>query len=319
MPKKLLVTGASGFVGRELCRHLVSTGYEVIGVTRSESVDLPPGVTPLCRNLEKVTLDESLLREVDCVVHLAGQAHGKGGEAHQELEHFRQANVEVTLRLARTALDSGVRRFIFVSSIGVHGTITDGKPISEQAPFNPESPYAISKMEAELALIRLFEVESKSELTIVRPPLVYGNQAPGNFGRLLKIASMGIPLPLGRCSNRRNIISLSHLAEFMTVCIDHPAAGNETFVVAEENAISTGDMVRALRAGMRRSAGLLPIPQCFMATLLKILGKRGIYIQLFCDLEIDGSKVRNKLGWAPESGSIEQLEDIGRRYADSLD
>ncbi|ROT99308.1 NAD-dependent epimerase/dehydratase family protein [Marinobacter halodurans] len=319
MAKKLLVTGASGFVGRELCKHLVSTGYEVIGVTRSDRADLPPGAILHRCNLEKDFLGDSLLRDVDCIVHLAGQAHGKGGEDHQELDHFRQVNVDVTLRLAKAALDSGVRRFVFVSSIGVHGAITDGRPISEQAPFNPESPYAVSKMEAELALIRLFEEEGESELTIVRPPLVYGDQAPGNFGKLLKLARMGIPLPLGRCSNRRNIISLSQLAAFMAVCIDHPAAGNETFVVAEESPVSTSDMVRALRAGMRRSAGLFPVPQWLMSSLLKFVGKRGMYIQLFCDLEIDGSKARKKLGWVPKSGSIEQLEEIGKRYADSLD
>lgn len=317
MRNKVLVTGATGFVGRALCARLVASGNDVIGVGRSEGLMVPSGVAYYPTELEVDDLREMLSGDVDCVIHLAGQAHGKGGSERQELNGFLCANVDVSLRLAREAIESGVRRFVFVSTIGVHGTVTHGEPITEVTPFNPGSPYAVSKREAEIKLTKLFEESASSELTIVRPPLVYGLSAPGNFGRLLRLADSSIPLPFGLCSNRRNLVSLAGLVNFLVACIDHPQAGGQSFVVADSYVVSTKDIVASLRTGMARAGRLVPVPPVVMAATLRLLGKREMYNQLFCDLEIDSRKARNLLDWMPCENTVEELETIGKRYADS--
>lgn len=244
MENRVLVTGATGFVGRELCARLVSAGKDVVAVGRGGNLTGPSGLTYRQLDLETDDLQQLFSGGIDAVVHLAGQAHGKGGSERQELDGFRRANVNVTLRLAEAAIQAGVRRFVFVSSIGVHGTATKGRSISENTPFSPGSPYTQSKMEAEVELTRLFEGVGSSELAIVRPPLVYGAKAPGNFGSLLRLANSPAPLPFGMCSNRRSLISVGTLADFLIACIQSTEAGNQAFVVADSSAVSTADIDR---------------------------------------------------------------------------
>jgi nucleoside-diphosphate-sugar epimerase len=316
MGNKVLVTGATGFVGRELCAKLVAGGHDVIGVGRSDGETIPSGVTYHRLDLEIGNLDQTVTSDVDCVVHLAGQAHGRGGSERQELEGFRSMNVDASLKLARLAIEVGVRRFLFVSSIGVHGTVTNGKAISEKGPFNPSSPYTVSKLEAELELSKLFKSSQSSELTIVRPPLVYGAHAPGNFGSLLKLLDSGVPLPFGMCSNRRSLIALKRLVDFLIICGRHPAAGDQSFVVADSSVVSTKEIVASLRAGMGRTGRLVPVPQLLMAGALRLIGKHDMVQQLFCDLEIDSQKARKLLDWVPCENTAGELEIIGKQYVD---
>lgn len=315
MAENILVTGAFGFVGGALCAELVSAGHSVRGVGRSIVKEPVFGLNYYSLDLEVDDLAGLDFANVDCVVHLAGQAHGRGESERQELNDFRRANVEVSIKLAKLAIEAGVRRFVFVSSIGVHGSMTDGEPISEDSPFNPGSPYTVSKAEAELELVSLFKTARSSELTIVRPPLVFSQNAPGNFGRLLKLACSPIPLPFGMCFNQRSLISLESLVEFLIACVSHPAAGNESFVVADSSAVSTGDVVTSLRAGMDRPTRLLPIPPLLVDWSLRLLRKREMYVQLFCDLVVDNQKAEKLLGWSPSSDTKRQLEAIGKRYA----
>lgn len=318
MGNRVLVTGATGFVGRALCAQLIAIGSDVIGVGRSFAKPTSlSGVAWHCLELETDDLKPAISRDVDCVVHLAGQAHGKGGSESQELDGFRRINVDVSLRLAREAIEAGVRRFVFVSSIGVHGTVTSGKAISEDAPFNPGSPYTVSKLEAERELAKLFEENESSELVIVRPPLVYGANAPGNFGSLLKLANSSVPLPFGLCANRRSLVSLAGLVDFLITCTHHPKAGGQSFVVADSSVVSTRDIVASLRTGMGRPGRLVPVPPAVMAGALGLIGKRDMYTQLFCDLEVDNRKARNLLGWVSCEDTMRELEMIGKRYADS--
>lgn len=317
MSEKVLVTGASGFVGTALCEELVAAGKSVKGVGRAKREGFPAAAVFESIDLASGDLDEALVGDADCVFHLAGQAHGKGGTEAQQLDGFRRANVDVSVNLANLAIAAGVRRFVFVSSIGVHGTRTDGEPISENSAFRPASSYADSKLEAERAIIKLFENSPSSELTIVRPPLVYGVQAPGNFGSLLKLADSPLPLPFGMCSNRRSLISLDGLVEVLVKCASHPAAGDQSFVVADSSVVSTGEIVQSLRAGMGRSARLLPVPPVLMAGALRLLGKQDMYVQLFKDLEIENTKAMKLLGWEPCQNTLLELETIGKRYADT--
>lgn len=318
MRNKVLVTGATGFVGWELCAALLEADNDIVGLGRSARGQIvPQGVSYHQLDLEVDDLTEAMAGNVDCVVHLAAQAHGKGGSEKQQLDGFRRANVDASLKLAKWAIEAGVRRFVFVSSIGVHGTGTNGTAISESTPFNPGSPYALSKLEAEQELTRLFEAAHSSELTIVRPPLVYGACAPGNFGSLLKLADSPVPLPFGMCANRRSMVSLLGLVDFLVTCIHHPGAGNQSFVVADMSAVSTRDIVASLRAGMGRAKRLVPVPPPIMSGALGVLGMRDMYSQLFCDLEVDNQKARKLVGWAPCENTIGELERIGKRYVDS--
>lgn len=317
MKSKVLITGATGFVGKELCARLLAGGNEVIGLGRSvEPVDLK-AVHYHQLDLESDSLAQLMAEDVECVVHLAGQAHGKGGSGKQQLDGFRRANRDVSVKLATEAISAGVRRFVFVSTIGVHGAGTSGVPISEDSPFHPVSFYAQSKLEAERELVKLFEAVGSAELTIVRPPLVYGAQAPGNFGSLLKLAHSSLPLPFGMCSNRRNIISLTGLVDFLVACTRHPGAGNQAFVVADNDAVSTKQIVAALRIGMARPPRLMPVPPSIMAGTLGVLGKREMYNQLFCDLEVQNNKVIRLVGWTPCVNTEKELERVGKIYADS--
>lgn len=317
MARKVLVTGASGFVGSALCSFLAARGVDVLGIGRSESPWPSSEIDYVRLDLEKELDDSLALQDVDCIVHLAGQAHGRGGDDRQQLADFRRANVDVSLRLAESAIRAGVRRFIFVSSIGVHGSCSDGQPISEASPIRPCSAYTVSKSEAENELKRLFGAAAGSELTIVRPPLVYGDGAPGNFRSLLKLANSSLPLPFGRCLNRRSLVSLSNLVSFLEVCIEHPEAGDEAFVVSDGSTISTGQIVSALRAGLGVPRRLIPVPAELMAGVLKLLGKETIYIQLYGDLDVDSGKASSLLNWLPDPDTLGQLEEVGKHYADS--
>lgn len=317
MTNRVLVTGATGFVGRELCARLISAGKNVVAVGRRGEVTRLSGLVYRQLELETDDLQQLFSGGIDAVVHLAGQAHGKGGSERQELNGFRRANVNVTIRLAEAAIRAGVRRFVFVSSIGVHGTVTKGTAISESTPFSPASPYTQSKMEAEVELTRLFDGVASSELAIVRPPLVYGVNAPGNFGSLLRLANSPAPLPFGLCSNRRSLISVATLADFLIACIHHPEAGNQSFVLADSSTVSTGDIVASLRRGMNRSARLIPVPASLMAFVLGVLGKREMYTQLFCDLEIDNEKAKKLDGWAPCENTRSELETVGKLFYES--
>lgn len=317
MGSRVLVTGVTGFVGRELCAQLVASGIQVVGVGRSQQFGNQSGVAYHCVDLSSGGVNGAVLEGVDCVVHLAGQAHGKGGSESQELESFRRNNVDASTSLAKHVIEAGVPRFVFVSSIGVHGTVTDGAAVSEHTPFSPASPYSVSKMEAELELTKLFGKADLTELTIVRPPLVYGHDAPGNFKSLLGLVNTPFPLPFGMCSNHRSLISLTSLVDFLIACTHQPEAGNESFVVADTSVVSTRDIVSSLRRGMGRAARLVPVPPVVMSAALDILGKRDMYSQLFCDMEIDNRKAKTLVEWLPCESTTEELEVVGKRYADS--
>jgi nucleoside-diphosphate-sugar epimerase len=250
-------------------------------------------------------------QDFDCIVHLAGRAHVLSEHDQNPLEAFRRANCGATLRLAQQAVESGVRRFIFISSIGVNGAETSRKPFDEFSNPKPHADYAISKLEAEEGLKKLL-AGTETELVIIRPPLVYGVDAPGNFARLLKFVATGLPLPLGRINNRRSIVSLENLVSFISLCIEHSAAAGQLFLVSDGEDISTTEMVLALAQGMGKKPLMLPVPDSLLKVGAKLLGKESLYTQLCCSLQVDSSKARSLLGWKPQENTLEALEKIGR-------
>lgn len=314
---KVLVTGATGFVGRRLCCSLDSSNFDVVGVGRSNIGRLPHSISYQCRDLETSTIKDLVTCDLSCIIHAAGRAHFRGGDVSSQLELFRRANVEASVKLARLAVEARVKRFVFISSIGVYGSESKEFPLSERSPFNAVSPYAVSKLEAERELISLFESTPHSELTIVRPPLIYDVDAPGNFGRLLRLAFSDLPLPFGLCSNRRNIIALRSFVEFLVACVRDPRAGNQSFVVSDTSPLSTADMLGSLRRGMKRSERLFPVPPSLMSVGLRLIGRADMYDQLFNDFEIDNRKAKTVVGWTPCDNSSLELERVGLCYADN--
>lgn len=307
---RILITGGNGFVGKALIFDLLKkTNVQVVSLVRSYQVQ-PQAVEQLvAENIFEVEFPEN----TDVIVHLAGRAHILNDQSVDPLTEFRKVNVEGTLQLARQALDKKVKRFIFMSSIGVNGSVTLQQPFTEDAVPKPHADYAVSKLEAEQALKKLF-AGSDIELVIIRPPLVYAAHAPGNFARLLKLVATNLPLPFARTQNKRSFVALENLVDFIQTCIEHPNAANQTFLVADQESISTSELVQYLKQGMGKKARFIYLPQPLMKLGAACIGKSKLYEQLFESLEVDTSKARNLLGWKAPISTQQAMLKAGQDY-----
>ena len=302
---KILVTGASGFVGRYLVNDLSKTD-EVIACVRKKSSLLPSSVQQIVGNN---FFDIALPKDTDVIVHLAGIAHNK----NNSVDEFKKINVDGTLELARKALEANIKRFIFISSIGVNGNSTHGKAFTEQDTPNPTNDYTKSKYEAEKALAKLFE-NTNIDLVIIRPPLIYAHDAPGNFSKLLMLIKLGQFLPFGCTHNQRSFISIENLVSFITVCIYHDTKINETFLIADDEVISTKQLIQCVSSGMGKSMILLPVPTKLLSMLADATGKVGIFEQLYGNLQIDNGKAKKFFNWHPPKHSLNALKEVGNLY-----
>lgn len=312
--KNILVTGSSGFVGKSLIRSLIlSNKYQKIyALNRRQSHILPEKVEQLVATSESV-FSTPIPNDIDVIIHLAGRAHILNEQTTDPLSEFRKVNVEGTLQLARKALDKKVKRFIFMSSIGVNGSVTLQQSFTEDALPQPHADYAVSKLEAEQELKKLF-TGSETELVIIRPPLVYAADAPGNFARLLKLVTSNLPLPFANTNNKRSFIALENLIDFIQVCIEHPNAANQTFLVADQTRISTRELVQYLKQGMGKPARFIYIPQPLMKLGAACVGKSKLYEQLFESLEVDTTKAQKLLGWKAPLTTQQAMLQAGRNY-----
>lgn len=294
---KILLTGANGFVGRAILQRFRAEGVPVCAVVRGDEV--PPGCV---RGPALAAADgwEPLLAGCDSVVHAAARVHVTNETAHDQLAAFREVNVTGSLSLARQAVELGVRRFVYISSIKVNGeTTTPGQAFTSADIPTPMDAYAISKAEAEAGLISL-ATESTMEVVIVRPPLVYGPGVKANFLSMMRWLKRGIPLPLGAIlHNRRSLVALDNLVDLIVACIDHPAAANQVFLASDGEDVSTTDLLRRLAAAMRVPAHLLPVPVRVLETCAALLGQRSLVQRLCNNLQVDISKARQLLGWCP--------------------
>ena len=305
----VLITGATGFIGNALIKKLSSL-YNIIALVRNKNTLFPKTVQQsVVSNIFQATFSE----EVDVIIHLAGRAHILNDHSTDPLIEFRKVNVEGTLQLAKQALDKKVKRFIFISSIGVNGAITFDQSFSECTLPKPHADYAISKFEAEEALKALF-VGSETELVIIRPPLVYAAHAPGNFARLLKLASTNLPLPFAQTNNKRSFVALENLVNFIQTCIEHPNAANQTFLVADQHSLSTRELVEYLKQGMGKKPYFIYIPQPLMKLGAICLGKSKLYEQLFESLEIDTTKAQKSLDWIAPLTAKQAMIQVGKDY-----
>ncbi|TWC21858.1 nucleoside-diphosphate-sugar epimerase [Pseudomonas sp. SJZ085] len=310
--KRVLLTGSTGFVGSRLHTAL-DAAYSVVATSRSPQIVWSGSQTIGVGDLSSETTWTPALQGIDCVVHVAGRAHKLNDTVENPLSEFRKVNVDASLNLARQASAAGVKRFIFISSIGVHGASTAGHPLNEFSPLIPHTDYALSKLEAERGLKDISH-ESGMELVILRPPLIYAGHAPGNFRLLLKLVSSGLPLPFSGVNNQRSMVSLENLVDLIVLCIKHPDAANQTFLVSDGVDVSTPQIIRCLSKGMGRKARLFPIPDSLIYGGAKLLRRETTYDQLYGSLTIDSSKARELLAWTAPITPDEALFRAGKDY-----
>lgn len=308
---RVFVTGASGFIGQALCHALVTKGDEVFGLVRSGAGNFA-GMTVVQGELDDEVTMKAALEGIECVVHLAGRAHLLADTSPDPLAEFRAVNRDATLRLAALAQDAGVKRFVFISSIGVNGSHTEGVAFSESSVAAPQAAYAQSKLEAEEGLHALM-ASGPTELVIIRPPLVYAAHAPGNFCRLLKLVSAPAPLPFSLVNNQRTMLALENLVDFIVLVTWHSQAANQLYLVADEQSMSTREIVECLALGMSRRCLNLPVPPILLRLTLTALGKGSLYTQLCGSLVVDSGKAR-ALGWVPRISAKDALVSAGRTY-----
>jgi len=310
MKNRILITGASGFVGSKVLQRLSREGGRaVVAAVRSVNAALPAGVaTVLVDGLGPATDWSPALEGVDAVVHCAVRAHVMKELAVDPLTVYRQVNVEGTANLARQAAAAGVRRFVFLSSIKVNGEFTEvGQSFTANDVPAPEDPYGISKHEAE-QLLRQIAAETGMEVVIVRPPLVYGPGVKANFQSMMRWLARGVPLPLAAVTkNRRSFVALDNLVDLIMTCIDHPSAVNQTFLVADGEDVSTAELLQRMARAMDRKARLLPVPVWMLEKAASLLGKRDVARRLCGSLQVDITHTRQRLGWAPPIGLDEGL------------
>jgi len=291
---KSLVTGAAGFVGHNLCGHLTAHGHVVLPAVRSVSGLAEEMVVGDITGSSDWT---AVLTGCNAVVHLAARVHVMDGAAQNSLALCRLTNTDATLNLARQAVQAGVKRFVFISSIKVNGEGSDA-PYRETDIPAPQDAYAISKWEAEQGLADIAR-QTGLEVVILRPPLVYGPGVRANFLRLMQIVERGWPLPLGAIHNQRSLLYLGNLFDAIRLCIEHPAAAGQTFLLDDGQAISTPELIRAVAKALNRPARLLPVPVRLLKLAGWMTGSSTAVSRLTGSLYVDSHAIRSQLGWVP--------------------
>jgi nucleoside-diphosphate-sugar epimerase len=297
---KVLVTGASGFVGSALCGHLIERGLTTTGVVRHFPANPVRGVDyQIVSGLSKSKIWNEILVGVDVVVHCAARAHVIRDSEIDPLAVYREVNVQGTRCLAEQAVSYGIKRFIYISSIKVNGEGTSEHPFKADDIPVPEDSYGVSKWEAEQVLQKI-ACNSKLEIVIIRPPLVYGPTVRANFLKLMRLVKSGLPLPLGAIHNSRSFVALDNLVDLILTCLHHPAAINQTFLVSDGDDLSTPELLRRIAKAFGKSSRLIPIPVPLLRATALLLGKTGFAQRLCGSLQIDISKAKQLLGWTPK-------------------
>lgn len=315
MTGAVLLTGGTGFLGRAVLQRLLATDKRaLIAAARTPDPNFPEGVTvEQVGELGADTDWTACLLGVDVVIHCAARAHVMKEDVPDPLAEYRRVNVQGTIALARQAALSGVRRFVFISSIKVNGEGTpSNQPFRPDAIPAPEDAYGISKHEAEQGVLALAR-ETGMEVVIIRPPLVYGPNVKGNFSRMIGWVRKGLPLPLGSVHNQRSLVALENLADFVVLCSDRvrsPLASNEVFLISDGEDVSTTELLRKIARAYGVNGRLMSVPVIWFQVAARLFGKRAVADRLFGSLTVDNSKARELLGWAPTISMDSQLEKM---------
>ena len=310
VPRKVLVTGARGFVGRPVVAALLACGSEVRGAVRSEPAVAGEGIAARYQEIAAGELGphtdwRAALAGVEVVVHLAARVHQMNDRSADPLTEFRRVNVEGTRRLAEQAASAGVRRLVFVSSIKVNGEGTEGAAAyTENDIPAPADPYGVSKLEAEQAL-QAVGAATGLEVVVLRPPLMVGKGVKGNLAALAGAIRRGRPLPFGSITgNRRSLLDVRNLADAIVLCAAHPKAAGEVFLVSDGVPVSTVELTRHLGRVAGRSPVLIPVPVSLLRLAGRLTGKSSAVERLIGSLLIDDSKMRSLLGWKSTYGPV---------------
>lgn len=298
---RVLVSGATGFVGKHLCVRLVGEGRRVrVAIRKASGMVLHSEYeAAVVGEIGPTTSWAPALTGVDTVVHLAARVHVMDDSSRDPLAEFRRVNVTGTLNLARQAAASGAKRFIFLSTVKVNGEASQpGCPFTEQDLPAPRDAYSISKHEAEQCL-RQVAAESGMAVTIIRPPLVYGFGVKANFQSMMRWINRGLPLPLGAINNLRSLVGVDNLVDFILTCMDHPAAANQIFLVADGEDLSTTELLLRVGRALGKPARLIPVSAGLLQLGAALLGKQTIAQRLCESLQVDISLARELLGWTP--------------------
>ena len=318
--KGILVTGASGFVGGALLARLLREGdVHLRGVVRRAETGLPEGVEPvLVGGLAAGTDWGDALKNVQAVVHAAARVHVMRDASADALVEYRRVNVAGTLKLASQAVEKGVRRFVFISSIKVNGEETPpGRPYTADDVPAPLDPYGVSKHEAERALLQLAD-DTGLEVVIIRPVLVYGPGVRANFLAMMRWLHRGIPLPLGATHNKRSLVALDNLVDLVVTCLHHLAAARQIFLVSDGEDLSTTALLRRTARALQKTARLLPVPPSMLRAAGRLLGQREVVQRLCGSLQVDITKTRDLLGWTPPVSVDDALAQTAQHFLASL-
>tara|TARA_R110001592_G_scaffold45986_2_gene146673 strand:- start:1600 stop:2529 length:930 start_codon:yes stop_codon:yes gene_type:complete len=291
----ILVTGYTGFVGSTLVRALSSRTLRLVG--RRELSGLPFDFFQ--KTLAEDCVYSDCLGGVEVIIHSAARAHVMNDNEVDALSAYRAINSLGTLNLAKQAAEAGVKRFIFISSIKVNGELTEpDKPYTYSDQPDPQDPYGISKAEAEKGLMDIAH-QTKMEVVIIRPPLVYGSGVKANFASMMRLAAKNLPLPLGSIKNKRSLVAIDNLVDLIITCIDHPKAANQTFLISDDHDVSTTELLRELTIAAGKKPCLIPVPMKFIQMIATLLGKKTIADRLCGNLQVDISHTKDTLGWTP--------------------
>jgi len=293
------ITGASGFLGNALQQRL-TTNNTVVGFSRSTPSLTHAGVKyHLCADLSNGYGWSEKLCDVDVLIHAAARVNLSKKAPSNTLAAYREVNVEGTLELAMQAAYTGVKRFIFISSIGVHGNSTvKSYPFMASSPLRAHDPYSISKAEAETGLIRISS-ETGMEVVIIRPPLIYGPGMRGPFLSLLRWVDRGLPLPLGALENIKSFAYVDNVVDLVEICLDHPKAANQAFLVSDDDDTSITALLKKTTVFLDSSCKLIPIPPKILSFTAGLCGKSHLSTQLLDNLQVDVQSTKNQLGWLP--------------------
>ena len=315
----ILVTGANGFIGEALVERLLQTPYTVIACVRQS---VKPTLECEYRYIEKLDSNTDwgkVLQGIDVVVHCAGKASVAKDETKDPLKSLKEINTKATLNLTGQAVEAGVKKFIFLSSIKVNGEYTlPNKPFTPTVSQPPSDPYGLSKYEAELG-IKEFANTSTMEYVIIRPTLVYGENVKGNFNSLMKWTYKKIPLPLGGIKNNlRSLVSVHNLTDFIISTIDSTDAKNEVFLISDDHDISTATMLSEIASGLGVKNRALPIPPSLIKAGARLVGKEQIAQRLCGSLQVDISKAKDLLNWQPKISTEAAIEKTAQYYISSI-
>ncbi|MBP2299609.1 UDP-glucose 4-epimerase family protein [Azospirillum picis] len=297
----VLLTGATGFVGRHTAPVLAARGHRVRAAVRTSAGDRRNGPweeVAAVGDIGPATDWRAALEGIDTVIHMAARVHVMRDRATDPLAAFRHVNTAGTLRLAEQAAAAGVKRLVFLSSVKAMVDESRPAPLDEATPADPHTPYGVSKLEAERGLADIAG-RTGMEVVVIRPPLVYGPGAAGNMRALLKLVATGLPLPLGGIHNRRSLIYVGNLADAVLTALEHPDAAGRTFLVQDGEPVSTAELVRAIARALGRPARLLPVPRGLMALAATVTGTRPVFDRLAGTLTVDDRPIRQRLGWRP--------------------